>query len=114
MAEDHVLTESELNEALAGLPGWEVRDDWLRRTFMTPGWPHTVMLVATIGYLAEAAWHHPDLSVGYAQVTVKLQTHRVRAVTYNDVELAGRIQEVVLWRPREEAALDGFPKRWVH
>jgi pterin-4a-carbinolamine dehydratase len=39
MAEDRVLTESELNEALAGLPGWEVRDDWLRRTFTTPGWP---------------------------------------------------------------------------
>jgi 4a-hydroxytetrahydrobiopterin dehydratase len=114
MVEDHVLTESELSEALAGLPGWEVRDNWLRRTFATPGWPHTIMLVATIGYLAEAAWHHPDLSVGYAQVTVKLQTHRVRAVTYSDVELATRIQEVVLWTPSEKAALDGFPKRWVH
>ena len=114
MAEDHVLTESELDEALANLPGWEVRDHWLRRTFTTPGWPHTMMLVATIGYLAEAAWHHPDLSVGYAKVTVKLQTHRVRAVTYSDVELATRIQEVALWKPTEEATLDGFPKRWVH
>ena len=72
------------------------------------------MLVSTIGYVAEAAWHHPDLSVGYAKVTVKLQTHRVRAVTYNDVELAARIQEVVLWTPSGESALDGFPKRWVH
>jgi 4a-hydroxytetrahydrobiopterin dehydratase len=62
----------------------------------------------------EAAWHHPDLSIGYAQVTVKLQTHRVRAVTYSDVELAARIQEMVLWKQSEEAALDGFPKRWVH
>ena len=52
--------------------------------------------------------------IGYAQVTVKLQTHRVRAVTYNDVELAARIQEVVLWTPSEKSALDGFPKRWVH
>ena len=73
-----------------------------------------MMLVTTIGYLAEAAWHHPDLSVGYAKVTVKLQTHRVRAVTFNDVELAVHIQEVVLWTPSEESALDGFPKRWVH
>jgi len=36
-------------------------------------------LANTIGYLAEAAWHHPDLSVGYAQVTVKLRTHRANA-----------------------------------
>lgn len=113
MAEDHVLTDDELKTALADLPGWEIRDDWLRRTFKTPGWPHTIMLVVSIGYLAEAAWHHPDLSVGYAQVTVKLQTHRVRAITRSDVDLARRIHEVALWKPAEESALEGFPKNWV-
>jgi 4a-hydroxytetrahydrobiopterin dehydratase len=114
MAQDHVLTDEELRQALARLPGWEVREGWLRRTFKTPGWPHTVMLVGTIGYLAEAAWHHPDLSVGYANVTVKLQTHRVRAITTSDVDLATRIQEVALWKPAEGSALAGFPKHWVH
>jgi 4a-hydroxytetrahydrobiopterin dehydratase len=109
MAGDHVLTESELHEALTGLPGWEVRDNWLRRTFATPGWPHTVMLVATIGYLAEAAWHHPDLSVGYAQVTVKLQTHRVRAVTYSDVELARRTKKWSFGNQRRKRLSLGFP-----
>lgn len=113
MSEDHVSTDDELKTALQELPGWEIRDDWLRRTFKTPGWPHTMMLVATIGYLAEAAWHHPDLSVGYAQVTVKLQTHRVRAITHSDVDLARRIHEVALWKPAEESALEGFPKNWV-
>lgn len=113
MSEDHVLTEEELRAALAQLPGWEVQEGWLRRSYTTPGWTHTMLLVQTIGYLAEAAWHHPDLSVGYAKVTVKLQTHRVRAITYSDVELARRIDEVVLWKPCG-GALAGFPKRWVH
>ena len=113
MAEDHVLSEAELEKALGELPGWEVRDQWLRRTYTTPGWPHTMMLAQTIGYLAEAAWHHPDLSIGYAQVTVKPQTHRVRAITYSDVELARRIDEVATWKPAEGAALAGFPKHWV-
>ncbi|MCE9553894.1 MAG: 4a-hydroxytetrahydrobiopterin dehydratase [Planctomycetes bacterium] len=114
MPEDHVLTKSELNDALAGLPDWEVREGWLRRTYTTPGWPHTMMLTATIGYLAEAAWHHPDLSIGYAKVTVKLQTHRVRAITNSDVELARQIDQVVLWKPTSGGALEGFPKKWVH
>ena len=114
MAEDHVLTESELAEALASLPGWEMREGWLRRSYSTPGWPHTMMLTSTIGYLAEAAWHHPDLSIGYAKVTVKLQTHRVRAVTYSDVELARQIDQVALWKPTAGGALQGFPKKWVH
>jgi 4a-hydroxytetrahydrobiopterin dehydratase len=68
----------------------------------------------TIGYIAEAAGHHPDLSIGYAQVTVKLQTHRVRGITPSDVELARRIDEVVLWKPAEGSPLGGFPKRWTH
>ena len=114
MAKDHKLTEQKLTEALADLADWEIRDNWLRRTFTTPGWPHTISLVAAIGYLAEAAWHHPDLNVGYAKVTVKLQTHRVRGITHSDVELAKRIQEVAVWQPSEGAALEGFPKRWVH
>jgi 4a-hydroxytetrahydrobiopterin dehydratase len=114
MAEDRVLTDAELRQALADVPGWEVRDGWLRRTYATPGWTHTTLLASTIAYLAEAAWHHPDLSLGYAQVTVKLQTHRVRGITASDVELAHRIDEVALWKPPAGSALAGFPKRWVH
>ena len=113
MADDHVLSEQELQAELAKLPEWEVRDGWLRRTYKTPGWPHTLMLASTIAYVAEAAWHHPDLSLGFAQVTVKLQTHRVRAITWSDIELARRIDEVALWKPSEGSALQGFPKNWV-
>jgi 4a-hydroxytetrahydrobiopterin dehydratase len=113
MADDHVLSDDELKQQLEKLPGWEVREGWLRRTYDTPGWPHTMMLTQTIGYLAEAAWHHPDLKLGYAKVTVLLQTHRVRGITWSDVELARRIDEVALWKPGEGSALEGFPKKWV-
>src|SRR5687768_17856800 len=65
-----LFRSDELKTSLAELPGWEIRDGWLRRTFDTPGFPHTLMLAQTIGYLAEAAWHHPDLKLGYAAVTV--------------------------------------------
>ncbi|MEZ6057754.1 MAG: 4a-hydroxytetrahydrobiopterin dehydratase [Planctomycetaceae bacterium] len=113
MADDVVLTKGELEAELLGLEGWEVREGWLRRKFVTPGWPHTLMLVNAIGLVAEAAWHHPDLEVGYAQVVVKIQTHRVRAITWSDVELARRIEEVAIWQPNEDAALSGYPKQWI-
>lgn len=114
MAEDVVLNETELPKELSSLPGWEVRDGWLRRTYKTPGWSHTMLLVNTIGFIAEAAYHHPDLSIGYATVTVKLQTHRVHAITKSDVALARQIDEIVLWRPAADSPLSGFPKKWVH
>ena len=72
-----------------------------------------MLLTAAIGYVAEAAWHHPDLSIGYAKVTVTLQTHRVLAVTLSDIELARRIDEVARWQPNQESSLSGVPKRWV-
>jgi 4a-hydroxytetrahydrobiopterin dehydratase len=114
MPADHTLTDEELKTALTDLPGWEIRDGWLRRTFNTPGFPHTMLLAQTIGYLAEAAWHHPDLKIGYAAVTVLLQTHRIKAITWSDIELARQITTVALWKPPEGAALSGFPKKWVH
>lgn len=114
MPEDHVLTEAELQTALAELEGWEVHEGWLRRTFHTPSFAHTMLLVQTIGYLAEAAYHHPDFKTGYAFVTVLLQTHRVKAITWSDIELARKINEVVLWKPPPGAALPGNPKKWVH
>lgn len=110
---DIVLTAEQIADALKELPGWEVRDGWLRRKYMTPGWPHTLMLTNAIGYVAEAAWHHPDLELGYAQVVVKIQTHRVNSITDSDIALAKRIDSVAMWKPEAGSPLEGFPKNWV-
>src|SRR2546425_8911526 len=110
-----VLSTEKIQTGLKDLPDWEVKDGWLRRTYKTPGWPHTLMLVNAIGYRAEAAFHHPDLSVGWAQVTVKLQTHSARGVTDKDFELAREIEALATWLPPQGSALEGFPrnKKWV-
>ena len=113
MSEKSLLTDEEIQRELASLPNWEVRDGWLRCKYKTPGFTHTMMLANTIGYLAEAAWHHPDLELGYAQVVVRLQTHKAGGITMHDIELATKIDEVVLWKPEASASLQGFPKNWV-
>ena len=110
---DKVLTEAEITARLKDLPDWELRDGWLRRTFKTPGWPHTLMLVNAIGYRAEAAFHHPDLSVGWAQVVVKLQTHSAGGITGKDFALAKEIESLATWLPEKGGDLEGFPKKWV-
>lgn len=108
-----LLNSDEIERELAALPQWEIRDGWLRRAYGTPGWSHTMMLANQIAFLAEAAWHHPDLELGYARVVVKLQTHKMRGLTMMDFELARRIEEQVTWLPAESSSLDGFPKKWI-
>jgi 4a-hydroxytetrahydrobiopterin dehydratase len=68
------------------------------------------MLVTTIGHLAEAAFHHPDMSLSYAFVIVKLTNHAAKGITNKDFELAKKIEEVVMWQPgKEDGTLDGTP-----
>ena len=109
-----VLTADEIESELRGLPGWEIREGWLRRTYGTPGWSHTLLLANQIAFLAEAAWHHPDLELGYTRVVVKLQTHSAKGLTAMDFALARRIEEQVTWLPDESSPLEGYPKKWMH
>lgn len=95
----------------AELPKWRHADGWLQRTYATHGWKGTLMVVNAIGHLAEAAWHHPDLEVGFSKVTVRLRTHDAKGITGNDFELAAKIESVVHWQPaREGGALKGTPQ----
>ncbi len=93
------------------LPRWRYEDGWIRRKYKTNSWKGTLMVVNAVGHLAEAAWHHPDLTVSYAWVEVRLKTHTAKGITDKDFELARKIEEVVQWQPaREGGALEGTPK----
>jgi 4a-hydroxytetrahydrobiopterin dehydratase len=106
-------TGDQIAKKLEGIPGWYHEDGWIRRQYKTDGWPTTLLLVNQIAFLAEAAWHHPDLSVTWAKVTVKLMTHSENGITDKDFELARKIEDLALWRPAEGSALEGTPNKWV-
>lgn len=94
----------------AELPHWYLEDGWLRRKYRTEGWKGTLMVVNAVGHLAEAAWHHPDLTVSYAFVIVKLKTHSSKGITERDFALARRIEDVIHWQPgKEGGVLEGTP-----
>lgn len=92
------------------LPHWYLENGWIRRKYKTSGWKGTLMVVNTVGHLAEAAFHHPDLTVSYAFVIVKLMNHAAKGITNKDFELAHKIEEVIMWQPgKESGALEGTP-----
>ena len=110
-AKERVYTEAEIEERLAKeLPHWKLERGWIRRTFRTNSWKGTLMVINTVGHLAEAAWHHPDITASYAWVEVRLSTHTAKGITDKDFELARKIEEVVQWRPSSDSALEGTPQ----
>jgi 4a-hydroxytetrahydrobiopterin dehydratase len=108
---EKAYSEEEIKQRLAAeLPHWYYEDGWIRRKYKTAGWKGTLMVVNTVGHLAEAAWHHPDLTVSYAFVIVKLVTHTAKGVTDKDFALAKKIEDVIMWQPGLEGGpLEGTP-----
>jgi 4a-hydroxytetrahydrobiopterin dehydratase len=110
MSEEKVYSEEDVRRRLeAELPHWYFEDGWIRRKYRTSGWKATLMVINTVGHLAEAAWHHPDLTVSYAFVIVKLVTHSAKGITDKDFQLAHKIEETIGWRPGPDSALEGTP-----
>ncbi|ALG69197.1 4a-hydroxytetrahydrobiopterin dehydratase [Beggiatoa leptomitoformis] len=107
--EQRVYSPDEVGQKLATeLPHWHYEEGWIRRKYKTSGWKGTLMVINTVGHLAEAAWHHPDLSASYAFVIVKLMTHSAKGITDKDFSLAKKIEEVILWQP-DDGILEGTP-----
>lgn len=109
---EKAMTEAEVEAWLAAnLPTWRLEDGWIRRTYKTNSWKGTLMVINTVGHLAEAAWHHPDLTASYAWVEVRLVTHSAKGITDKDLALAKKIEEVVQWQPAAEPdnSLEGTP-----
>jgi len=110
-AKEHAYSESEVEEHLKReLPHWRLERGWIRRTYRTNGWKGTLMVINAVGHLAEAAWHHPDITASYAWVEVRLSTHTAKGITDKDFQLAKKIEEVIHWQPSKEGgALEGTP-----
>lgn len=108
---EHAYTEAEVEERLKQrLPHWKLERGWIRRTYRTHSWKGTLMVINAVGHLAEAAWHHPDITASYAWVEVRLCTHTAKGITDKDFALAEKIEAVIGWQPgKEGGALEGTP-----
>jgi len=92
------------------LPHWYLEGGWIRRRYRTNSWKGTLMVINAIGHLAEAAWHHPDITASYAWVEVRLMNHAAKGITDKDFALAKKIEDVVHWQPALEGGpLEGTP-----
>ncbi|MGH6729363.1 MAG: 4a-hydroxytetrahydrobiopterin dehydratase [Sphingomicrobium sp.] len=110
---EETYTDEEVEARLKDeLPHWYLEEGWIRRKYKTSGWKGTLMVVNTVGHLAEAAFHHPDLTVSYAFVIVKLMNHAAKGISNKDFDLARKIEQVVMWQPGKEegSALEGTPE----
>ncbi len=82
------LTDSEIEQALAGLPGWRRDGDHLRADFAFSDFVTAFAFMGEVAEEAERLNHHPEWSNVYNRVSVGLTTHDSGGLSALDTELA--------------------------
>ncbi|MFI6560312.1 4a-hydroxytetrahydrobiopterin dehydratase [Streptomyces sp. NPDC050534] len=87
------LSQKEIEERLAELPGWSVDGDRLTRLYRLGSHFGATALVVHIAQVQEELNHHSDLTLGYNTVGLSVHTHSAGGtVTAKDFELAQKVE----------------------
>ncbi|MFD6673853.1 4a-hydroxytetrahydrobiopterin dehydratase [Rhodococcus zopfii] len=89
-----LLSDTEIDAALTGLPGWSREGNSLVRTIESATFPDAIALVSRVTEAAEEANHHPDIDIRWRKVTYRLSTHSAGGITAADPALARRIDSL--------------------
>ncbi len=92
MARPGKLADEEVRRRLTALPGWELENGKLRRTFVFKDFAEAFGFMTDVAREAEALNHHPEWFNVYNRVTVDLVTHDPPGITTLDFELAHKAQ----------------------
>lgn len=81
-------------------PRWEVVEDHhLRRAYRFKDFASALAFTQTVGAIAEAQGHHPEITLGWGKVELEIWTHKIDGLHLADFILAARCEEAA-----EEAA----------
>ena len=87
------LSDQEIEGALNDLPGWEVLDGKLHKTFKFDTFAQAIGWMVSVAVYADKNDHHPEWSNVYNRVRVDLSTHDLgNAISALDVELARHME----------------------
>ncbi len=94
------LTDTELQHALATLPGWTITAGKLLRTYAFRDFVEAFAFMTAAALRVQEMDHHPEWSNVYGTVRVELVTHDSGGVTARDVELANKFEALAARWPK--------------
>jgi 4a-hydroxytetrahydrobiopterin dehydratase len=89
-----ILNNADADARLRELDGWTREGDAIRKQFVFRNFPEAVAFVGRLVPGAEAADHHPDITINYKRVTLTYSTHSEGGLTPKDFDGA-RMAEAV-------------------
>ncbi|MGW5862950.1 4a-hydroxytetrahydrobiopterin dehydratase [Streptomyces sp. NPDC055239] len=88
------LSQKDVEERLAELPGWSLEGGRITRSFQLGSHFAATAMVVHIAQIQEDLGHHSELTLGYNTVSLSANTHSAGgALTTLDFDLAHRVEE---------------------
>ena len=101
------LTEEEARERVAGLDGWKLKEDKIKKYYKFADFAGALAFVNKVGEIAERMDHHPDIKLGWGYARVKTTTHDRDGLTDFDIELARQVDAIAPAENDEDAETKG-------
>lgn len=90
-----LLSAVEIQAKLQTLNDWQLDGKTIQTVKKFDGFPSAIAFVNQLVEPAEAAGHHPDLSISYNKVTIRLSTHDAGGLTQKDFDVATTIDTLL-------------------
>lgn len=85
-----LVPHDQVDAALAG-SGWAREGDEIATEVTFPGFREAIGFVNAVAAVAEELDHHPDITVRWNKVGLRVSTHDSGGLTELDLQLAGRV-----------------------
>ena len=92
------MVKSDAERLLMEIEGWEIdaKGKVISREFQFKNFDKAMDFVNMVADTAEQEGHHPDITILYNKVILKLSTHSIKGLSENDFILAAKIDGIRL------------------
>lgn len=87
-----LLGPDALHHGLDQLDGWEGNLGGIEKTWTLRDFNESVRFVARVADVVDEVNHHPDVTISWNKVTLKLVTHSAGGVTQADLDTAALLE----------------------
>jgi 4a-hydroxytetrahydrobiopterin dehydratase len=88
------LSPAEAQQRLEALEGWTLDGESIRKEFVFGSFREAVSFTVRLAFEAEAADHHPDITISYKRVKQVYSTHSAGGLTDKDFDGAATADRI--------------------
>ena len=89
------LSNTEIQNGLSALDGWEYVDGSIKKTFSFDTYMDSITFINLLAKEAEIANHHPDMVVGWCKINITFTSHDQGGVTTACINMAKQADSLI-------------------